>query len=121
MKIIGNDIIEKYIRNIQNKIKRASEDSRIVEGVAVVFNSDGDDMGIYKVLDNKVYDICYRHGFNVQTKVEKDGSYHAVFLADSRNETVKEAITMLESLGLRKVQFGGNLGDFIHHYSINFS
>jgi hypothetical protein len=57
----------------------------------------------------------------VQTKVEKDGSYHAVFLADSRNETVKKAITMLESLGLRKVQFGGNLGDFIHHYSINFS
>lgn len=99
----------------------------IIEGIIknvvreYINENDGDDMGIYKVLDDKVYDICYRHGFNVQTKVEKDGSYHAVFLADSRNETVKEAITMLESLGLRKVQFGGNLGDFIHHYSINFS
>lgn len=78
-------------------------------------------MGIYKVLDDKVYDICHRHSFNVQTKVEKDGSYHAVFLADSRNETVKEAITMLETLGLRKVQIGCNLCDFIHHYSINFN
>ncbi len=99
----------------------------IIEGIIknvvreYINENDGDDMGIYKVLDDKVYDICYRHGFNVQTKVEKDGSYHAVFLADSRNETVKEAITMLETLGLRKVQFGGNLGDFIHHYSINFS
>ena len=83
--------------------------------------NDGDDMGRCKVLDDKVYDICYRHGFNVQTKVEKDGSYHAIFLVDSMNETVKEAITMLEALGLRKVQFGGNLGDFIHHYSSNFS
>ena len=86
-----------------------------------VNENDGDDMSIYKVLDDKVYDICYRHGFNVQTKVEKDGSYHAVFLADSRNETVKEAITMIEALGLKKVQFGDNWGDFIHHYFINFS
>ena len=27
--------------------------------------NDGDGMGIYKVLDDKVYDICNRHGFNV--------------------------------------------------------
>jgi len=33
------------IRNIQNQIKRSSEDSRTVEGLAVVFNSDSVDMG----------------------------------------------------------------------------
>lgn len=105
----------------RNKRKEVIIDGIIKNVVREYINeNDGDDMGIYKVLDDKVYDICYRHGFNVQTKVEKDGSYHAVFLADSRNEKVKEAITMLESLGLRKVQFGGNLGDFIHHYTINF-
>ena len=109
-------IIEGIVKNVVREYinEQYSQKTSINE-------NDGDDMSIYKVLDDKVYDICYRHGFNVQTKVEKDGSYHAVFLADSRNETVKEAITMLETLGLRKVQFGGNLGDFIHHYSINFS
>ena len=109
-------IIERIIKNVVREYinEQYSQKTSINE-------NDGDDMSIYKVLDGKVYVICYRHGFNVQTKVEKDGSYHAVFLADSRNETVKEAITMLETLGLRKVQFGGNLGDFIYHYSINFS
>jgi len=109
-------IIEGIIKNVVREYINEQYSQR-----TSINENDGDDMGIYKVLDDKVYDICYRHGFNVQTKVEKDGSYHAVFLADSRNETVKEAITMLETLGLRKVQFGGDLGDFIHHYSINFS
>jgi len=35
----------KEIRNISNQIKRTSEDSRLVEGVAIVFNSDSQDMG----------------------------------------------------------------------------
>jgi hypothetical protein len=43
--------MEKEIRNIQNKIKRASEDSRIVEGVAVVFNSDSVDMGFIETIE----------------------------------------------------------------------
>lgn len=37
--------MEKEIRNIQNTIKRANEDSRLVEGVAIVFDSDSQDMG----------------------------------------------------------------------------
>ncbi len=37
--------MEKEIRNIQNKIQRTSEDSRLVEGTAIVFNSDSVDMG----------------------------------------------------------------------------
>ena len=43
--------MEKEIRNIQNKIRRASEDSRIVEGVAVVFNRDSVDMGFIETID----------------------------------------------------------------------
>ena len=43
--------MEREIRNIQNKIYRASEDSRIVEGVAVVFNSDSVDMGFIETID----------------------------------------------------------------------
>lgn len=37
--------MEKEIRNISNQIKRSNEESRLVEGVAVVFNSDSQDMG----------------------------------------------------------------------------
>lgn len=37
--------MEKEIRNIQYTIKRASEDSRLVEGTAIVFDSDSQDMG----------------------------------------------------------------------------
>lgn len=35
----------KEIRNYTNTIKRANEESRLVEGVAVVFDSDSQDMG----------------------------------------------------------------------------
>ena len=37
--------MDKEIRNISNQIKRSAEDSRLVEGVAIVFNSDSQDMG----------------------------------------------------------------------------
>lgn len=37
--------MEKEIRNISNQIKRSNEESRLVEGVAVVFDSDSQDMG----------------------------------------------------------------------------
>lgn len=37
--------MEKEFRNISNQIKRSNEESRLVEGVAVVFNSDSQDMG----------------------------------------------------------------------------
>lgn len=37
--------MEKEIRNISNQIKRSNEESRLVEGVAVVFDTDSQDMG----------------------------------------------------------------------------
>lgn len=41
----------KEIRNYTNQIKRSNEDSRLVEGVAVVFNSDSKDMGFIERID----------------------------------------------------------------------
>ena len=43
--------MEKEIRNISNQIKRTSEDSRMVEGLAIVFNSDSVDMGFIEQID----------------------------------------------------------------------
>lgn len=41
---------EKEIRNITNQIKRVSDTSRMVEGVAIVFNSESVDMGFYETI-----------------------------------------------------------------------
>lgn len=80
--------------------------------------NDIGDMDKYKGFDDKVFDICSCRGINIQSKVEKDGTYHVIFLADAGREKVNEAIRMLETLGLKKISFGGNLGDIIHHYTI---
>lgn len=82
-------------------------------------NIHGDDMGIYKELDDKVYDICYRHGFNVQTRVGNDLAYYAFFIADDRLPKVQEAIQMVEKLGLRRIN-NGTLSGTIHYYTIDF-
>ena len=78
-----------------------------------------DDMSIYKELDDKVFDICLHHGFNVQTRVGNDSAYYAFFVADDRLPKVQEAIQMIEKLGLRKIN-NGTLSKTIHYYSINF-
>ena len=49
-------MMEKEIRNIQNTIKRANEDSRLVEGVAIVFNSDSQYMGYVEQISNEAVD-----------------------------------------------------------------
>lgn len=41
----------KEIRNISNLIKRSSDDSRLVEGLAVVFDSESRDMGFIETID----------------------------------------------------------------------
>lgn len=43
--------MEKEIRTIQNKIKRSNEQSRMIEGLAVVFNSESQDMGFFESID----------------------------------------------------------------------
>lgn len=41
----------KEIRNISNQIRRANEESRLVEGVAVIFNSESQDLGFIETID----------------------------------------------------------------------
>ena len=86
--------------------------------LALIKENDDDDMGIYKDLDDKVFDICYRHGFNVQTHVI-NGAYYAFFLADRKLPKVQEAISMLEQLGLRRIDTG-TFSDTTHYYTIDF-
>ena len=109
-----NRIIERVVSQTINKFinENCSKPSIIKE-------NDGDDMGIYKELDDKVYDICYRHGFNVQTRVGNDLAYYAFFIADDRLPKVQEAIQMLEKLGLRRIN-NGTLSGTIHYYTIDF-
>jgi hypothetical protein len=109
-----NRIIERVVSQTINKFinENCSKPSIIKE-------NDGDDMGVYKELDDKVYDICYRHGFNVQTRVGNDLAYYAFFIADDRLPKVQEAIQMLEKLGLRRIN-NGTLSGTIHYYTIDF-
>lgn len=86
---------------------------------SVITENDGDDMGIYKELDDKVIDICYRHDFNVQTRVGNDLAYYAFFIADDRLPKVQEAIQMLEKLGLRRIN-NVALSGTIHYCTIDF-
>ena len=83
---------------------------------SILKENDGD---VYKELDDKVFDICYRHGFNVQTRVGDDLAYYAFFIADDRQPKVQEAIQLLEKLGLRKIN-NGTLSETIHYYTIDF-
>ena len=78
-----------------------------------------DAMSIYKNLDDKVFDICLHHGFNVQTRVGNDSAYYAFFVADDRLPKVQEAMQMIEKLGLRKIN-NGILSSTIHYYGIDF-
>ena len=86
---------------------------------SILKENDGDDIGVYKELDDKVFDICYHHGFNVQTRVGDDLAYYAFFIADDRQPKVQEAIQLLEKLGLRKIN-NGTLSGTIHYYTIDF-
>lgn len=87
---------------------------------SIIKENDGDDMGIYKELDDKVYDICYRIGkFAPNTRVGNDRAYYVFFIADDRRPEVQKAKQMLEKLGLRRIN-NGTLSGTIHYYTIDF-
>ena len=48
--------MNKEIRNINLQIRRASEESRLVEGVAIVFNSESQDMGYIETISPTAID-----------------------------------------------------------------
>lgn len=48
--------MEKEVRTIQNLIRRTNEESRMVEGTAIVFNSLSQDMGFFETIDPSAID-----------------------------------------------------------------
>jgi hypothetical protein len=116
--IIKNVKMKKIIENVVSQTIKEYINKNFSKP-SILKENDGDDMGIYKELDDKVFDICYRHGFNVQTRVGNDRAYYAFFIADDRLPNVQEAIQMLEKLGLRKIN-SGTLSGTIHYYTIDF-
>lgn len=48
--------MEKEVRNIQNQITRSAENSRLVEGVAIVFNQDSVNMGFIETIKPSAID-----------------------------------------------------------------
>ena len=109
-----NALIEEVVSQTKNKYANENCSER-----KTINENDGDDMGIYKELDDKVIHICYSHNFNVQTRVGNDRAYYAFFIADDRLPKVQEAIQMLEKLGLRRINTG-NFSGTMHYYTIDF-
>ena len=48
--------MEKEVRTIQNLIRRTNNESRMVEGTAIVFNSLSQDMGVFESIDPAAVD-----------------------------------------------------------------
>lgn len=48
--------MEKELRTIQNQITRSGEDSRLVEGTAIVFDSESQNMGYYETISPSAVD-----------------------------------------------------------------
>lgn len=107
-------LIEKVVSQTINKYVNENCGKR-----KTINENDGDDMDVYEELDDKVFHICYSHGFNVQTRVGNDRAYYAFFIADDRLPKVQEAIQMLEKLGLKRINTG-NFSGTIHYYTIDF-
>ena len=70
-----NALIEEVVSQTINKYVNENYSER-----KTINENDGDDMGIYKELDDKVIHICYSHNFNVQTRVGNDRAYYAFFM-----------------------------------------
>ena len=63
--------MEKEIRNITNQITRSGEDSRLVEGVAIVFNSESQDMGFTETINPSAIDEDNARGVLARSRYGK--------------------------------------------------
>ena len=62
------------------------------------------DMGIYRELDYRIFNICYTRYLHAKTEIGDDNSgYYVFFIGDDKHQNVKEAIKLIENLGLRKI------------------
>lgn len=70
------------VRNISGNIKRSSDDSRYVEGYAIVFDSRSEDLGFYEVIDRNAITQQMIDSFDVFALLNHDDNR---VLARSRN------------------------------------
>lgn len=81
--------------------------------------SDENYMGIYKELDYKVFYICYNRYLYAKTEIGDDNSgYYVFFIGNDKNPNVKEAIRLIENLGLRKIELG-KFNHTMHYFTID--
>lgn len=77
------------------------------------------DMGIYKELDYKIFNICYNRYLYARTEIGDDNSgYYVFFIGDDTKQNVKEAIRLIENLGLRKIDLGA-FNHTMHYFTID--
>lgn len=81
--------------------------------------SDKKDMGIYRELDYRIFNICYNRYLHAKTEIGDDNSgYYVFFIGDDKHQNVKEAIKLIESLGLRKIDIGA-FNHTMHYFMID--
>ena len=77
------------------------------------------DMGIYRELDYKIFNICYTRYLHAKTEIGDDNSgYYVFFIGDDKHQNVKEAIKLIENLGLRKIDLGA-FNHTMHYFMID--
>lgn len=77
------------------------------------------DMGIYRELDYKIFNICYNRYIHAKTEIGDDNSgYYVFFIGDDKHQNVKEAIKLIENLGLRKIDLGA-FNHTMHYFMID--
>ena len=77
------------------------------------------DMGIYRELDYRIFNICYTRYLHAKTEIGDDNSgYYVFFIGDDKHQNVKEAIKLIENLGLRKIDLGA-FNHTMHYFMID--
>ena len=81
--------------------------------------SNNNDMGIYKELDSEILNICRCNNVYCKTEITDDNSgYYVFFIGNDKNQNVKEAIKLIENLGLRKIDLGA-FNHTMHYFMID--
>lgn len=116
--------MEKEIRNISNQITRNSEESRLVEGVAIVFNSESEDMGFTETISPNAIDEETIKKSDVFCYLNHDNARGVL----ARSKYGKGSLTLsLESDGLHyrfeapKTQLGDELLSYLSRGEITTS
>lgn len=68
---------------------------------------------------NNIFNICYNRYLYARTEIGDDNSgYYVFFIGDDTKQNVKEAIRLIENLGLRKIDLGA-FNHTMHYFTID--